>query len=362
MFAALVVIHGFIHLLGFFKAFNLADISLLTQSISKPLGILWLLAAIIFLTVVVLYLLKSGWWWIPAVLAIILSQTLIISSWVDSQFGTLANILILPVSIVGFATWLFNLKVKQEKKEVLLQSSPQDKTLITEENISNLPSPVQNWLKNSGIVVKEKIRTAYLKQSGLMRLKPNQEKWIKVEAEQYITNNPSFIWKANLSMIPLINVVGRDLYLHGQGSMKIKIASIIPVVNVSNNDKLNQATLQRYLGEIVWFPSAAISPYISWEEIDDLSAKATMTFNDVSGDAVFHFNEKGDLDKFTAQRYYETDESAELKEWIAEVKETNIVNGVRIPTKLEISWVLDTGVFTWYKFEVFDIEYNQDDS
>jgi len=30
-------------------------------------------------------------------------------------------------------------------------------------------------------------------------------------------------------------------------------------------------------------------------------------------------------------------EKAELKEWIGEVKETSVVNGIKIPTKLDVS-------------------------
>ncbi|TVQ85923.1 MAG: hypothetical protein EA393_13025 [Bacteroidetes bacterium] len=41
--------------------------------------------------------------------------------------------------------------------------------------------------------------------------------------------------------------------------------------------KMDEATLQRYLGEMVWFPSALLNPYVSREVIDPLSAKATMT-------------------------------------------------------------------------------------
>ncbi|MDN5330561.1 MAG: hypothetical protein PWP35_2348 [Bacteroidales bacterium] len=36
--------------------------------------------------------------------------------------------------------------------------------------------------------------------------------------------------------------------------MLIKVNSLIPVVNEKGN-KLDEGTLQRYLGEIVWFPS-----------------------------------------------------------------------------------------------------------
>ncbi len=54
------------------------------------------------------------------------------------------------------------------------------------------------------------------------------------------------------------------MFKDGKGSMIIKVLSLINVVNDSNNEKINQGTLQRYLGEITWFPTAAVSPYIKW--------------------------------------------------------------------------------------------------
>ncbi len=49
LFAAFLVIHGFIHLMGTAKGFCLAAIPQLTQPISGPAGVLWLLAAVLML-------------------------------------------------------------------------------------------------------------------------------------------------------------------------------------------------------------------------------------------------------------------------------------------------------------------------
>ena len=48
-FAVFLVVHGLIHLLGTAKAFDVADIPQLTHQIARPLGILWFLAAALFL-------------------------------------------------------------------------------------------------------------------------------------------------------------------------------------------------------------------------------------------------------------------------------------------------------------------------
>ncbi|MBL0237643.1 MAG: hypothetical protein IPQ02_13775 [Saprospiraceae bacterium] len=46
IFPILICIHASIHLLGFVKAFGISEVKQLTQAISKPFGIGWLLAFI----------------------------------------------------------------------------------------------------------------------------------------------------------------------------------------------------------------------------------------------------------------------------------------------------------------------------
>lgn len=160
-------------------------------------------------------------------------------------------------------------------------------------------------------------------------------------------------------MMPLIQVAGRDKFSEGQGEMLMKLFSLFPVVSQGGNEKINSGSLQRYLGEIVWFPSAALSPYITWGMIDDRSAKATMTYQGNTGSGVFTFDEKGHFQRFSARRYRGGEEDAERREWIIIAKESEVRNNIRIPVKLEATWKLESGDWTWLKIEITHIEYNR---
>ncbi|HSL88547.1 MAG TPA: DUF6544 family protein, partial [Ignavibacteriaceae bacterium] len=280
--------------------------------------------------------------------------------WQDAKFGTIPNIIILFVAIIAFADWSFNRSVDLEISE-MLSAAVDKKEILTEDNVTYLPSIVQKWLKNSGAVGKEKISSVRLKQKGQMKMKPDQEKWYEANAVQYFTvDNPAFIWKVKVEMMPLVYFTGRDMFKDGKGSMIIKILSLINIVNDSDNEKLNQGTLQRYLGEIIWFPTAAVSPYIKWEEVDSLTAKATMTYKGTIGSAVFTFNQNGDFEKFSAMRYMGTEEDSQLKEWVITLNEYAVYDGINIPVNGEATWKLDDGDFTWYKLEIYDVVYNND--
>ncbi|GAX90211.1 DUF6920 family protein [Effusibacillus lacus] len=355
-----IVIHGLIHFMGFIKAFHIAEMDQLTQNISKPLGILWLFSGLLFFALLFFISANKDWWWMPAIVAIGTSQFLIFLTWQDAKFGTIPNLLIFIAIILGFALWNFNIQTNKEIHAILSQSKETEKTVVSEQMLAALPSPVQKWLTHTGIVGKEKIRNVYLKQTGLIKLKPDQKNWSKAEAEQYITTDkPAFLWKVNMSIMPLVNVTGRDLFMNGEGQMKVNLASLIPVVNVANNEKIDQSSLQRFLLELPLYPSAAMSPYVTWESIDDHSAAATMTYQGVTGSATFFFDDHGDFLKSSALRYKDSDESAQLIECIGEVKRNSIVNGIKIPTQIDVSWMLEAGKFTWYKLEIYDVVFNK---
>jgi len=356
VFIIITTVHGLVHLMGFMKAFDLAKIPQLTANINKPVGVAWLAAFALFLFSSGLFIAKKEWWWLFAFIAVILSQILIITSWQDAKFGTIPNIIILLVVIISFSIWQFQFQVEKETKEILMENSSVKK-IVTDEMTKNLPLPIKKWLKNSGVIDRKIIQTVYLEQKWLMRLKPEQKEWIKSEAKQYFTTQkPSFIWSVKTSMKGL-PVVGRDLFKDGQGKMKIKLLGLLPVVDVYENSKTNQSTLQRYMGEIIWFPTAALSPYIKWELIDEKSVKATMTYNETVGSGIYYFNENGEPIKFVAKRYKDVNDEKPT-EWMAEILEYRIFDGIKIPSKIEASWMLEEGKFIWYKFEIYDVRYN----
>ena len=358
IFATVIGVHGLIHVLGFLKAFGFARLTQLTQTISRPVGITWAVTSGLFIGVAILFGLKVDWWWIVGLLAVVPSQALIIGSWQDAKFGTVLNVVILVGIVLGFGAWNFDRKVSGEIETVLPGKATGGGKVVAEESIDRLPQPVQKWLRTAGVPGARGISTVKLSQRGELRLNPDQS-WSSVKAEQYVnTEDPAFIWRVNMRLFSIIPVAGRDKFADGKGDMEIKIGSLFPVVSGNSNEKLNQAALQRYLAELGWYPTAALKPYINWKKVDERTAEATMEYRGTSGSVTFHFTEDYDLEKISAMRYRDSGEDAKKKEWFGEVRETEVVNGLRIPTEIDISWVLEDGVFTWYRFEVTDMEFD----
>jgi hypothetical protein len=93
--AVLMILHGLIHLMGFVKAFNLAELKEITQDISRPMGMLWLATMLVFSAAGTALLLGQTWWWPITIASIVLSQIVIALHFKEAKWGTIANVLIL---------------------------------------------------------------------------------------------------------------------------------------------------------------------------------------------------------------------------------------------------------------------------
>ncbi len=259
---------------------------------------------------------------------------------------------------MAFSRNSFGKLVDAETARMLDKAGTSSKGMVSGQMLSNLPSIIQKWLLNSGIVGREPVHSVYLEQDLKMLLKPSQKKWANAKAKQYFTiEPPAFNWSVRMKMNPLMPVVGRDKFENGQGEMTIKLFSRFALADAKNNEKLNQATLQRYLAETVWFPSAALSPYITWQKVDVNSAKATMEYCGTKGSGVFHFDENGTFKKFVALRYKDVNDATPT-EWVVTAIKTELRNGIKIPVVLKADWKLDSSYWTWLKLKITAIDYN----
>lgn len=100
---SIILIHGFIHIIGFVKSFGLAEVKELTLPFSRVWGIIWFITAFILIVSGVLLLLNISAWWIPAITGTILSQVTVFAFWKDARFGSIPNMIIL-LMIISFFT------------------------------------------------------------------------------------------------------------------------------------------------------------------------------------------------------------------------------------------------------------------
>jgi len=357
IFVLIVFMHSIIHLLGFIKGFGIKEIKELSMFISKYTGILWLLVSILFIIYTILFLKDFKNSWIVGFFAVFLSQYLILMVWKDAKFGTIANFIILIICIISFGYYHFEKMTESEILRIINNNKKLNK-IIVEDDLNDLPKPIQNWLKNSGIIGKNFINIAKIEQKALLKMKPDQNNWMEATATQYSTfEEPNFIWVVKVKMNEFLNALGRDKFIDGKGEMFIKLNSLLTVVD-EKGEKLDEGTIQRYLGEMVWMPSLAFSKNIQWEEIDSTTVKATINYKGTSGSGIFYFNSNGDFIKFTALRYMGNEANTKKYEWVIQAEDYKTFEGIKVPSKLTATWKLKQIDWNWLKMEITNIKYN----
>ncbi len=359
-FLVLFIVHGLIHLLGFTKAFNLAQVNQFTENISKPAGLLWLLAAILFIVASILYYYEEEAFWIIGAAAVIVSQVLIISYWNDAKYGTIANVILLVPIIIAFAGNLpgsYKNLFQSEVEKGLKRYSPQK--ILTENDIKHLPLPVQNYIIYTGAIGKEKIHNFRLEFSG--QIKPNPESdYLNMHAIQYsFYDEPTrlFYLKSKKFGLPFDAL---HLYVGSNATMQVKVASLFQVVDARGAEMNKSETVTMFNDMCIFAPSALIDKNIEWETIDSLTVKAKFTNQGNTITALLFFNETGELINFSSKDRYESADGKAYKnyEWETPLKNYKDFNGRKLASYGEAIWHKPEGNFYYAKFNVISVKYN----
>ena len=247
-------------------------------------------------------------------------------------------------------------KVRQMGAELLARARTLDSAPITEEDLAMLPEPLRRYLIQTGVVGRPRVSTVRLKQEGFFRTKPEQ-KWMPMRAVQYYSvDPPAFLWHGKVKMLPFLWLQGRDRFGDGHGHMLIKLLAF--TLGDARGPELDQGALMRFFNEMMWFPTAFLSPTIEWETVDDNSTKGTIRVGDLSASAVLHFTETGQFANFVAERYMDTGDGFALETWSTPVEEYAEVNGLNLPVSGTGIWHLSSGDFAYIRLRIAELEYD----
>ncbi|MBK8566171.1 MAG: hypothetical protein IPN76_23230 [Saprospiraceae bacterium] len=359
LFTILLLLHGLIHLLGFAKAFKFAEISQLTQAISKPTGAFWGLAALLFTIGSILFVLKKDSWWIWAIPALLISQILIFGSWQDAKFGTIANILVLIGAIIGFGTTHYFNTYQNEVKSGLERTTSIAEALVTEADLQRLPLPVQNYLRYVDAVGKPKVQNFKVEFDGKIR-KNEQSEWMPFTSEQYnFMDVPTrlFFMKAKMKGLP---IAGFHAFKNGEAFMDIRLLSLAKVQYQTGKEMGISETVTFFNDMCCMAPATLIDPRIQWLETDGNKVKAAFTNNGITISAWLYFNDAGQLGNFISNDRYAAGDDNTMQQlpWATPLKNYKNINGHQLPGFAETIYSYPAGDLVYGTFNTMHVEYN----
>jgi len=269
------------------------------------------------------------------------------------------------VCLVGILMVFFNIPSSKTKTEFnkteagLIAEVEHQNDVFQEEDIADLPAPVQRYFRYCGYIGKQKMSYIKIDYKDVDFLFSKDKPMIKIDYTQYdFVNEPNRIAYIDSSMYG-IPFEGLDSFVNGSGSMKGVLAKLFTLFDQTGN-VMDKSSLVTFLSEILLVPNAALQDYIKWDEIDDLQAKATIFCCDISASGIFSFNEDGEMLSFVTddRGAVATDGSSEMIKWSVVCDEYTEVNGIRRPTVFQAIWHYDDGDLVYFDGKGTITDYN----
>jgi hypothetical protein len=356
---ALLVIHGVIHVLGFAKAFGFAELPQLTAPISRPLGCLWLSAAVLMLATAFA---PPRLFWIIGTLALVASQWAIVTSFHDAKLGTVVNVVLLFAIAYSFAAHgPFSLAAEYRRDASRMLAAAQHASVLTEADLAALPAPVQRYLRVTGSVGQPRIVNFRAHWKGRIR-SSQHEPWMELKAEQL---NSVAAPAARLFFMSAV-MKGLPVYIYHRfvardATFRVRLLAFWTMVDAKGSDMNRAETVTIFNDLCMLAPSALLDPAVRWQAVDANTARATFTRGAETVAAELRFNDAGELVDFISDDRLRASADGKTfvrQRWSTPLAEYRSFGGRRVSTQGRAEWHAPEGKFAYAELELLAIEYN----
>ncbi|CAN5841948.1 hypothetical protein BH11MYX2_BH11MYX2_10230 [soil metagenome] len=362
LFVALLVGHGLIHALGFLEAFGIAEFPQLSAPISPTMGILWLVAMLLLLAAATTRYLAPHWFWAVGAVALVLSQTLIITAWGDARVGTAANAVLLVGVALGFVAYgPGSLRAEYDAAVRSSLDTRIDTRLVDESDLWPLPGAVQRYLRITGAVGQPQIANFKAVWRGRIRASAT-EPWMPFRAEQYNCFGELpvrlFFMDATMKHLP-IDIFHR--FTGNAATFRVRVLSVFTMVDAAGPEMNQGETLTLCNDLCILAPSRLIDPSIQWDEIDETHVRARYTRGAITVSAELVFDASGELVDFISDDRFAASADGKTftrQRWRTPVRDYKRFGVRRVPRLGEARWIPSSGELTYVELELEELNYN----
>jgi len=352
----LFLIHGMLHIIGYWVAFGKIKPVIFKKKITPTFGYLWLSAGLAFIFVATVHYFQNETWPGLAIFCILYSQFLIIIFWKDARFGTVLNVILLCISIVGFSSFRFynlykNDAIAEWRKPMIVSHT------ITNEDIQNLPKPVQKYMRYTGCIGKPAVNKVAINLHARMR-RNSRSPWMEMMCEQqdYIFNSARlFFLRANMNGMP---VAGYHRYQYGKATMDIRLFSLFKE-QYFDGPKMDTSETVTFFNDMCCFaPASLTDKRINWHYTNGNEVYAGFTNYGITVNAYLQFNDTGELVNFISYDRYEINEGKK-RPWATLLREYQNFNGFRLASFAEAYYQYGSKFEPYGIFQILNVEYNR---
>ncbi len=224
---------------------------------------------------------------------------------------------------------------------------------------ADLPAPVRRYFTYAFPEGPRPLQGVRMRLEGEFRL-PQATGFGPMTAVQYAAvTDPAFVFVARTPLVPKLVATAVDQYIDGEAEMSVRLLSLVRIRR-ETGAALSDTSLMRYVLEGALFPTALLpGPHLRWEPIDDTAARAVVSRGGTEVGAFrVSFDADGGIARMTAEgtavdtgRYHGSGEDVVRSDY-------QLIDGVRVPTRFEISRVLGGEVQPFWRGEVTELAFD----
>jgi len=269
--------------------------------------------------------------------------------WVAAGFAALVGLL-LGAFALGSVLW------SRTVAPAVPPLAPSTPGVFSPEMLADLPEPVARYFAFALTPGQPLVRGARIEHAGEFRGALDAAWSPFTSVQHFAMDPPAFAWDARIRMAPGVTAHVLDTYRRGQGSVLARLAGLLTVADEGGTPEIAEAALMRYLAEAAWFPTALLpGGGVTWEAVDDASARATLTDAGVSATVTFHFDAEGRITGASAERFRDAQDGR--SPWGGHFRDYRLMDGMQIPTEGEVYWTLPEGTLTYWRGRIVRAEY-----
>ena len=232
--------------------------------------------------------------------------------------------------------------------------------VFTDEDFASLPAPIERYFRHLGYVGQRKTSTVKIIYDEAAFKNGNMD--LKMYSEQFnFVQEPARIVYMIAKVGGVIPFEGRDKYQNGEGYMTGKLAKLFKLFDVTGPE-VSQSGLVTTLAECLVVPSYALQDYITWEEMDEHQAKATIRYKGAQATGIFTISDDCESATFrSTDRYMDKGSGVfELVPWRAEVVGLREQDGIALPSRFRGIWEMPEGDLVYFDSELSSVDYDVD--
>ena len=256
---------------------------------------------------------------------------------------------VLGLRAYGAKRWADTVRVltgRLEAARIDDQTQPRLQARYDARDLDGLPAPVQRYFRTVLTDGQPFITTATVAMVGNFNLSASGEQWKPfTSTQQVVTRRPSFLWDAQIAMLPGLPVRVVDSYIAGLGLLRAAMLGVFTVADIDGGDEIARGEFMRFFAEAAWYPTALLpSQGVRWQAVDERSANATLTDGSCTLTLLFRFNDAGLIDAFRAEaRGAMVGKEMRMLPWEGKWSNYQTQDGMMVPRTGEVAWVRPEG-------------------